>query len=421
MATVSAVMGNGLLRRKMAERGYTQVELAELLNDWLRRHGEEGTVSDRMVRYWVTGKTRRPWERTRLALEAVFGCSLEELGFEPPVQTSPTRTVEQPVNRRSFLSATTASAASPLMSTAPSSVGFTELAAIRRKLDALNALDQEQGGHDRLERAALQAASEALDLQQGNASQAIRRRLFSLAADLTATAAWTALDARNFGRARQHLDSALALAGMGQDSVTELRAWKTLAMLGFNTHRYTESLAAAQAAQRTGAARRDPIFAALGHTQAAVGHAALGDRQATLRSLGYAEEALSKVSVKPRPTWVSFFGPGELYSVRASTQQDLSRPAEAEAAAYRALAFLPEQFRRNRASVTARLAIALVQQREIEQGCARAEEVFGLMEGHPLPGRLRSLIGDFHRDLLTMAPDSRAANDWADCFRTEWI
>lgn len=421
MATVSAVTGNGLLRRKMAERGYTQVELAELLNDWLRRHGEEGTVSDRMVRYWVTGKTRRPWERTRLALEAVFGCSLEELGFEPPVQTSPTRTVEQPVNRRSFLSATTASAASPLMSTAPSSVGFTELAAIRRKLDALNALDQEQGGHDRLERAAIQAASEALELQQGNASQAVRRRLFSLAADLTATAAWTALDARNFARARQHLDSALALAGMGQDSVTELRVWKTLAMLGFNTHRYTDSLAAAQAAQRTGVARRDPIFAAVGHTQAAVGHAALGDRQATLRSLGYAEEALSKVSERQRPTWVSFFGPGELYSVRASTQQDLSRPAEAEAAAYRALAFLPERFRRNRASVTARLAIALVQQGEVEQGCVRAEEVFRLMEGHPLPGRLRSLIGDFHRDLLTMAPASRAANDWADRFRTEWI
>jgi hypothetical protein len=405
----------------MAEMGFTQVELAESLNAWLREHGEEGTISDRLVRYWVAGKTRRPWKRTRLALEAVFGCSLEELGFVPPAQASPTRTAEQPVNRRSFLSATTATATSPLMGAAPPSVGFSELEHVRRKLDALNALDQEQGGHDQLERAALNAAAEALSLQQGTATQAMRRRLFSLAADLTATAAWTALDARNFARARQHLDSALVMAGMAQDSVTELRVWKTLAMLGFSTHRYTESLAAAQAAQRTGVVRHDPMYAALGHTQAAVGHAALGDRQATLRSIGYAEEALSKASNVRRPTWVSFFGPGELYSVVASTQQDLSRPADAEAASYRALAALPDRFRRNRASVTARLAISLVHQGEIEQGCARAEEVFQIMDGHPLPGRLRSLIGDFHRDLLTKAPDARATVEWTDRYRPEWI
>ncbi|WP_328913244.1 MULTISPECIES: XRE family transcriptional regulator [unclassified Streptomyces] len=413
--------GNELFQRKMAEKGLTQVELAEALNDWLQAHGHEGTVSDRVVRYWLTGKTRRPWERTRLALQAVFGCSLEELGFVPPARTSPSRPSEQPVNRRSFLSVTTATASSPLMGTAPSSVGFTEVMVIRRKLDALNALDQTQGGHDGLERAALDTAAEALSFQQRAASQRMRRRLFSLAADLTATAAWTALDARQFVRARKHLDQALSLAGLGQDSVTELRVWKTLAMLGFNTHQYTDSLAAAQAAQRTGVARRDPMYAAIGHTQAAVGHAALGDRQSTLRSLGYAEESLAKVTVDERPTWVAFFGPGELYSVVASTQQHLSRPAEAEAASYRALTALPEQFRRNRASVTARLAISLVHQGEIEQGCAKAEEVFQLMDGHPLPGRLRSLIGDFYRDLLTMAPDTNAAHEWGDRFRTEWI
>lgn len=417
---MSASTGNALLRRKIAEAGFGQAELAEVLNDWLREHGEEGTVSDRMVRYWVTGRTRRPWKRTRLALEAVFGCSLEELGFEPTAQNSCARDMEQPVNRRSFLNNSTAAAASHLLGHTPS-VGFPEVSALRRKLDALNALDQEQGGHDRLERAALNAASEALALQQRNAAQSIRRRLFSLAADLTATAAWTALDARAFARAREHLDSALVLAGMGQDSVTELRVWKTMAMLGYNTHRYTDSLAAAQAAQRTGVARRDPLYAALGHTQAAVGHAALGDRQATLRSIGYAEEALGKTSETRGPTWVSFFGPGEFYSVLASTQQDLARPAEAEAASYRALAALPDRFRRNRASVTARLAIALLHQGEVEQGCVMAEEVFRLMGSDPLPGRLRSLIGDFHRDLLTVAPDSRAATDWADRFRTEWI
>lgn len=325
------------------------------------------------------------------------------------------------MNRRSFLCATSATAASPLVPVTSYSIGNREVTSIRKKLDVLNDLDQEQGGHDALERAALDTAAEALALQHKPASQQTKRRLFGLAADLTATAAWTALDAREFVRARSHLDQALSLAGMGRDSTTELRVWKTLAMLGFITHQPSQALAAAQAAQRTTVARRDPMYAALGHTQTAVAHASLRDRQATLRSLGRAEDALIKVTESERPTWVSFFGPGELYSVVASTQQDLSRHAEAEAASYRALAVLPERFRRNRAAVTARLAISLVHQGEIEQGCAKAEEVFQLMDGNPLPGRLRSLIGDFYRDLLTKAPDTQATREWGDRFRAEWI
>ncbi|MBD0739812.1 hypothetical protein BGM09_10285 [Streptomyces sp. CBMA29] len=405
----------------MGDKALDQGELADALNTWLEAHGHEGTVSARMVRNWLSGRTRRPSSRTRAALQAVFGCSIEELGFEPPARTRPSRPTEQPVNRRSFVNATTAAAASQLVPRAPYAIGFAEVSTIRSQLDSLNSLDQQQGGHDALERAALAGAAEALSLQKKPASHRIKLRLFSLAADLTATAAWTALDAQQFTRARTHLDQALTLAGLGQDSVTELRVWKTLAMLTFITHQPSDSLAAAQAAQRTSVARRDPMFAALGHSQAAVAHASLGNRQATLRSLGYAQESLSKTTEDSRPTWVSFFGEGELYSVMASTQQDLSRHADAEAASYQALTSLPEQFRRNRAAVTARLAISLIHQREIELGCSKAEEVFSLMDGNPLPGRLRSLIGDFYRDLLTLAPDTKAARAWGDRFRAEWI
>lgn len=401
----------------MDHKGLKQAELADALNVWLQQHGYEGTISDRMVRYWLTGKTRRPWKRTQLALQAVFGCSMEELGFE----SGPSRPMEQPVNRRSFLSATTATAASQLAPAAPYAVGSNDVAGVRRRLDALNDLDQERGGHDAAERAALDAAAEALALQEKPASQRIKRALFGLAADLTATAAWTAFDARQFARARAHLDRALNLAGMGQDSVTEVRVWKTLAMLGCSTHQFSYSLAAAQAAQRTGVARRDPFYASLSHAQVAVAHAGLGDRQATLRSLGLAEEAFAKAPVGERASWGAFFGPGELYSITASAQQKLSCQEDAEAAGYRALTAIPQQFRRNRASVTARLAISLVRQGEVEAACTRAEEVFTLMDGHPLPGRLRFLIGDFHRDLLTHAPDTQAAREWGDRFRAEWI
>lgn len=42
------------------------------------------------------------------------------------------------------------------------------------------------------------------------------------------------------------------------------------------------------------------------------------------------------------------------------------------------------------------------------------------MAGAPLPGRMRSLLGDFYRDLLTLAPSTATARAWGDRYRTEW-
>jgi hypothetical protein len=414
------VTGNEQLRRRMAELGFTQVALAEAVNDWLRSGGHEGTATDRVVRYWVTGKTRWPYGRMRLALQAVFGCSMEELGFITPASINPSRTTEQPVNRRSFLASTTATAATPLLASR-STIGTTDAQRVRDKLDALNALDDQTGGNTNLEDGALDAARHALALQSGAATQRVRNRLFGLAADLTATAAWVALDTRQLGRARQHLEQALSLAGMAQDGITQFRIWNTLSMLGYNNRQFSEALAAAQAAQRVGITRRDPLFASLAHARTAIAHAAVGQKQATLRSLGYAQEALVKTETDaPRPTWVAFYGAAELHSLTAIAEDLLGRHEESEAASYKSLATLPQRFRRNRALVTARLALAQVHQRDIDQGCATAEQVFSLMDGHPLPGRLRSLIGDFYRDLLTAAPDAKSAYEWGDRYRAEW-
>jgi len=88
----------------MSEADFTQDELADSLNARLRLRGYEGTVSDRTVRHWLTGKTRWPHPRQREALEAVFGCPAEELGFARQAgRSNPTTEPEQPVRRRDFL------------------------------------------------------------------------------------------------------------------------------------------------------------------------------------------------------------------------------------------------------------------------------------------------------------------------------
>ncbi|MGK5449282.1 helix-turn-helix transcriptional regulator [Streptomyces radiopugnans] len=127
----------------MLEAGLTQEELAEAVNFRLRADGYAGTVSDRTVRNWLAGKTVWPHARQRQALEAVFGCAVEELGFTPPAGrcgTAPSLKQEEPVRRRHFLTATTGAtaAAVPLVAAArPSSVGTSDVIRLREGLESL--------------------------------------------------------------------------------------------------------------------------------------------------------------------------------------------------------------------------------------------------------------------------------------------
>jgi hypothetical protein len=417
---VGSVEGNSSLTSAMEEAGFTQAELADAVNSLLRKSGHDGTVSDRTVRFWLTGKTRWPHPRQREALEGVFGCPIEDLGFHPP-GGRPTTDPEPPVDRRNFLTATTGTAAALVVDSRPTTVGTSDVIRLRSGLDALMALDASRGGHEGLERAALAGASEALDKQKQAASQRIRLRLFSVAANYTATAAWSAIDARQLDHAQQRLDRALYLAGLARDPVAELRVWNSYAMLAHQRDQYSEAVDAGYAAQATAIARRDPFYGSLAHARTAVAHSNLGDRQAAIRSLGYAQEALGKASTdQPRPSWIAFYGPAELAAIRAIVRDRIGDPAESEAASHQALATIPKAFRRNRALATARLALAQLHQREVDQACTTASTVFELMSGNPLPARMRSLLGDYYRDLITLAPDATVAREWGDRYRTEW-
>ncbi|MFJ8792838.1 XRE family transcriptional regulator [Streptomyces sp. NPDC102462] len=413
--------GNFRLKTAMAERGFQQAELAQAVNAQLLAAGERDSVGERTVRTWLTGRTTWPHRAKRNALEAVFRCTIETLGFYPPGSPAPPQEDPEVIRRRFLADAGgTAAAAMPLVSVRPSSVGTSEVIRLRDSIERLIALDDERGGHTTLERAALAGAAEALDLQQRSTTQRVRARLFALASDFTSTAAWSLIDAGQLDGASRHLDRALTLAVMVQDPEMTMKVWNLRAMLARQQKDFGEAVAAAQAAQATWAARRSPLHASLAHARTAVGLANAGDRRAALRSLGRAEDAMAKAdTTAPRPAWIAFYSPAELHSLTAIVRDRVGDPAEAEAASYRALAALPETYRRNRAHTTARLALSQLHQGDVEQACDTGAEVFEIMAGDPLPGRMRQLLGDFHRDLITLAPP-RIAHEWADRYRSEW-
>jgi hypothetical protein len=404
----------------MNQDGLTQAQLADRVNRLLRARGRRATVTDRTVRNWVTGKTQWPQEAIRDALAQEFGCSIEEIGFARPAWARrPAQPKDDHVHRRNFLAAAGV-AALPLPTARLPRVGFADVELMRENLARLTALDDRRGGHGALENGALAGATQVLQLSQGASSGRVHQRLLALAADHMALAAWSCIDARELGRAQTHLDRAVALAGMSDDPVVSFRTWNFVAMLAHHRGRPMDAIAAAHAAQGSPACRHDPLYASLAHARTAIGHSDQRDRQAARRSLGYAEEALARASDQPRPAWMAFYDAAELHALTAIVHQQLGRFEESEAASHRALAQIPGQFRRNRAQATVRLAIAQVGQGDAEQACTTAHGVLDLMAGDSLPGRMRTLLGDFHRSLLVLAPDAPATTEWADRARSEW-
>jgi tetratricopeptide (TPR) repeat protein len=413
----------------MAEHQMAKGELADAVNKAIGGFtGRPGTTSERTVFRWLSGENRWPQERQRRGLEIVTGLPVTALGFVPRGKSKPAPALpEDPdVRRRQFFGAaagTAAAAAMPLaapVAARPSRVGTSDVIRLRDDVEHLVALDAERGGHG-LEQAALDGAAEALRLQKQSTTQRVRQRLFALASSFTATAAWFLIDAGQLEGAGRHLDRALTLAGLAQDSEMAMQVWNLRAMLARQRRDYPEAVASAQAAQATAVARRSPLHASLAHARTAVGLAHKGESRAALGCLGRAEDALAKADLaQPRASWIAFYSPAELYSLTAIVRDVVGQPAQAEAASHRALAALPETYRRNRAHTTARLALAQLHQDDVEQACATSGTVFEIMAGTPLPGRMRLLLGDFQRDLIARAPSAHIAHEWMDRYRTEW-
>jgi tetratricopeptide (TPR) repeat protein len=423
-ATVRDMEANQALKHHIADLGLTQTELAHRLNQAIEDlTGRYGTVSERTIQYWTSGRHRSPHPKQGHALTAVFECTLEELGFHPPshVRHNPAPQ-EDPVRRRAFLTSTATAVAGAAMPplTAKPSVGSVDVIQMRQQLDALVSVDDQRGGSRALERAAAAGAGEVLELLKRSTTERTRQRLYSVAADFTVRAAFACIDSFALDKTQGYLDRAAAFAGLAQDSVAELSVWKVRSMLATYEHKPNDAVAAAQAGRRSTAARRDPFLASLISVAAASGYASLNDRQASLRHLDKARDQLAQAPDEQRPAWTTFFGLGQVEVHAAEIYEHFQKPEEAESAAFRALSMTPSSFRRNRASISLYLAKAQLSQGEVEQACLSAHQTVDLMEGDPLPGRMRTRLGEFHRSLIAASIRTPESDEWVQRATLEW-
>ncbi|MGQ4389890.1 XRE family transcriptional regulator [Streptomyces sp. SAS_270] len=412
--------GNEILKARMAEAGYTQAELADEINAVLLAGGHRGTVSDRTVRNWLTGTSSWPHRRQRAALETVFLCQPEELGFSPPANAG-SNSVEDAnsVHRRTFIAVTAKAAiAAGTPAGVRPGVGLSDVQKLRGKLADLWRADDQSGGSTTLEHRALKLAQQTLHIQRhGSATQCIRSRLYALAASFTAMAMWAAVDSRRLADAQRHLESAVTLAGLSGDAQVQHQTWRYAAMLAEQRGRYIDAIAASEAAMATGVHRSDPLYASLSHTSLALGSALAGDSVRALRALDRAASSFDRADlVLPRPASMSFYTEGELHGLTGITWYRIGQADRAEFHAHRCLSALRPGQHRNRVYYTVQLALAQLGQEDVDLASHTAADVWELADASG--GRVPYLLRKFTAALNMHAPDAAATTDWNERIRT---
>ncbi|MGW1798632.1 XRE family transcriptional regulator [Streptomyces sp. NPDC001984] len=416
--------GNALLEACMQAAGLGQQELADRLNKRIEQFtGRGGTLMDRHIRNYLTGKTRWPQARQRRALEEEFGCPMEELGFtRPPRRTATARpeTPEEPVRRRTFAGSALGLAAAAAMPPAPAHsslrVGMNDADRLEHAFQQLIASDNEHGAALDIQTRALAFAHHAMELQQvGSASQRVRARLYYLAAAFTGTALWAAIDTSQTDRAQRHLDRAMTLASLSGSEEIRLRLLGHATLLANQQDNPHDAVAAAQAARASSMCRRDPLFRSLASARLAGVLAAQKDHRGVERALDSARDALAKADPHTqRPAWVGFYDRAELEGLSAIACTKLGQHEQAEAHFHRTLAQLRPEYRRNRTYYRTQLALSQIRQRDVEHAYATASSVLPRDGDDSLTGRSGRLLDEFTQALAAIAPGSRYAADWAD-------
>lgn len=424
---------NVLLASYMEAAGLKQAELAQRLNAHIEcLTNKPGSLQDRHIRNWLTGKTRWPQERQRRALEAEFEVSAEQLGFIRPARhnrtegpATPPAQPEDPVKRRGFTTAAVGIAALALLPVPAAAsrprVGMRDLNELELAFNQLVAADNLAGGTVKLETRALAFAHHAMErLAVGTMSERVKDRLYFLAAAFTGTALWAAVDDHAPGRAKGHLERALHLARLSRNPEIELRLWGHAALLAAQRPGgLREAMDAAQVARRSTACRRDPLLGSFASARLAGVQAQSGDHQGSLRSLEHARTAFDRADPgAQRPAWICFYDTAELDGLSALVMARIGRHAEAEAYLHRTLGGLRTGYVRNRRYYTLNLALAQLHQGEAGQACATALGVLPEQASDSLTGRTGRLLARFDKDLVKVAPRSHCTSDWTARYLT---
>lgn len=408
---------NRKLEARMAELSFTQAELARQVNSEIELlTGKPGNVTDADVRRWLRGATKWPQDRIRLCLERVLSAPAGDLGFVPRKKSS-APPEDDPVHRRTFLNAAsgTVIAVATSGTSTHGRLGVNDVRRFHQDYVAILRHDDAGRGPQKVENLAVELASRIQSaLALSIASTRVTDMLHRLAAEALSSAAFASIDGSAPQRARAHLDKALTFAGLSRDSEAMYHVWNYVFLTSSQRENHAEAVAGAEVMKRSSIARRDPLYASLGHMRNANGLARLRRQSEALRALTDAERAFARTTDQQRPEWIRFYDSSEVDALSSFVWSALGDHGRAEYCLHRTLANIPDRMARNRALYTAHLALAQARQEELELACETSREAYVMLPSSSGSRRTAKTLAATRKALIASGSKAPEVTDWIE-------
>ncbi|MET7363781.1 tetratricopeptide repeat protein [Streptomyces sp. NPDC005562] len=323
---------------------------------------------------------------------------------------------ESDVQRRAFMTGSTATVAAALgpigltlggpaeaAALRGRRVGDAEAGAVETAVRRIRLLDDRHGADGLYRRAAAPLRTAYALLDAGTTTrQSTSDRLHAGAGELAISVGWLAHDSGRFDDARSHYAEALATARVAGDAALEAHAFCNTAFLARDAGRPREAVRAAQAATHAARGLGSPRLLSLLALREAGGWAGLGDRAGCEQALSRAHGLFERGVRDEDPEWMTFYGPAELAGLEAQCWSALGEWARAAGharlAATTAAAQTP-QFTRNIALYTAELADDLARAGRPDEAARAGLRVLALL-GEVQSSRIQSILAATARVLL---------------------
>ncbi|GGO86789.1 sporulation protein [Wenjunlia tyrosinilytica] len=395
------------LARLIEASGASHKSLALRVNQLARASGIETDYSHTSVANWARRGMTPKWPIPKLLAQAIAErlgrpVRLEEIGMGeaeapdanvgldfPRDPTDAIRTATSfwsSVNRRDFLAGSGFAASaftvpvtrwlvSPADDTADHAggrrVGRADLDELREAADDARRWDSRYGGGNWKAGSVTTCLRErATPLLRGSFSDDVGRDLFSVTAELSRLAGWTAFDVGEHEVAQRHFIQALRLARAGADVQLGCYVLTTMAMQSLLRGFTNEAVDMAQGAFERAKHNAVPKVLAFAKLIEARAHARGGDPRSASRALAGSEDLLARANERSgdEPVWIDFYDHARLSADATEVFRDLKDPRAVLAWNRQAAAMPPGVFTR---SVGMRLAIvgtAHLQARDLDRG-----------------------------------------------------
>ncbi|WP_280670510.1 MULTISPECIES: sporulation protein [unclassified Kitasatospora] len=298
-------------------------------------------------------------------------------------------------------------------------VGSADLAELRDAADDARRWDSKYGGGNWKANSVTACLQErAVPLLNGSFGDGVGRELFSVTAELSRLAGWTAFDVGQHDAAQRHFIQALRLARAGGDVQLGCYVLTTMAMQTLLRGFASEAIDMTQGAFQRAKGEAAPRVLAFTKLIEARAHARDGDARAASAALAASETLLGQArDGAEEPAWIDFYQHARLSADAAEIFRDLKNPKAALTWNAQAAAMAPGVFTR---SVGMRLAIvgtAHLQDRDLDHGLQLGHQAVDILS-RVQSSRALDYVREFTTALTPWRREARVA-DFVQRTRTE--